>query len=192
MRFLAVSVWGWTYLLQGRLDDAEAPLRDQLRLCEQEGLVFLRPATQSRLAWLLAERGDLRAAQVMALEALTTAEEFRANLRLADSWWVLALIARLDERPDEAAAWLRRCAISAIATTDITMGAWTLAERGRLLDASDPTLAASLRSDAAELAGRHGLELPRPSVSGLEISIDAGPREADDRELLRLAALAHG
>ena len=192
VRFLAVSVWGWTYLLQGRLDDAEAPLRDQLRLCEQEGLVFLRPATQSRLAWLLAERGDLRAAQVMALEALTTAEEFRANLRLADSWWVLALIARLDERPDEAAAWLRRCAISAIATTDITMGAWTLAERGRLLDASDPTLAASLRSAAAELAGRHGLELPRPSVSGLEISIDAGHREADDRELLRLAALAHG
>lgn len=189
IRFLAESVWAWAHLVEGRVDEAEPHFETQLRLCQEQGMVYLIPAIESRIAWLLAQRGELDPARALATAALAKAETSRANLRIADSWWVLALIARLDGRTEEAGAWLRRCAISSIATGDATMGSWTLAERALLLGDTDPALASELASAALDLSSRHGLALPVPARFGVAaVAGDTTTTGRSDADLIRLAA----
>jgi DNA-binding CsgD family transcriptional regulator len=68
-------VAGYCYLAQGRLEDAQARLRQVLGMCDSDGNELWRVGVLLRLSRLAAYRGDLREAAVLAAEGLECAEQ---------------------------------------------------------------------------------------------------------------------
>jgi DNA-binding CsgD family transcriptional regulator len=68
-------VAGYCYLAQGRLEDAQARLRQVLGMCDNDGNELWRVGVLLRLSRLAVYRGDLREAAVLAAEGLECAEQ---------------------------------------------------------------------------------------------------------------------
>jgi DNA-binding CsgD family transcriptional regulator len=68
-------VAGYCYLAQGRLEDAQARLRQVLGMCDTDGNELWRVGVLLRLSRVAVYRGDLREAAVLAAEGLECAEQ---------------------------------------------------------------------------------------------------------------------